>query len=1063
MKNLYRGLFTFIFLFFISLAAFAQWPSNYLTSLSVGQSSYNDVLESTLPDGHGGVYVAWRKGSPPEGHYYDTYLSHVDKDGTVLWSQVVCALADHTESLVTLMADGADGVIVTWLDSRNFANCTGCESDVYGQRVTANGTMLWPANGKLLASSGSYGTVRVGFKMLNGGNDDFYLLRSVNGSCHAVLGCQEVTDKIVAHRFDMDGNALWSSEQEIFKTTNVDQNFQADFSYDSATNKIFAVWQDSRANTCASPGYGYNCITNFDLYAQSIDGNTGAKMWADTGVPVNTTVDFSSFGDDKMPAPRILADAGSGVVITWTDFRDNTAAYLYGMRLSKSNGSMVWTAAGKKLSTAAVNVAYGASYSVVYGSNKATWYLAFAASTKTIYVQKFMANGTLLFGSAGKVLSDDAQNNVNPVLVENQDEPVITWTKHFGYASEIMYAQKLNADGTIRWATPRRINSGTGGWMHRSVTDAQGGAIIAWTDYEFGNDDMKVRLTSLTATGKFKGGLTLIGGYANGATGTYVDVPVMVEDFDNILTGQFTITWDPAVAQFESTNDYGMGSVAASSFGIANASSGKLTFSWDDPESNGQTLPSEAVLFTIRFKLVGTPGSLTDLTFDSSVTPIEFYDNDFEPVKAKTIAGQIYVDAYDFIFHVYAREGNTVGGTKTGLANVELYLDGNFMNITDWGGSASIGLVPPDPNSVQVVTPSYYEGTTDGIDAADLILARKHILGTAPLQSPYQIIAVDADQSGTTSTIDIAMIRALILGKIPDFQGTLWKFVNDYTHFQPADKYNMTTTPFWYLDTMPVDFESQNLDELLEPEALGFVAVRIGDVDASWASVLPVGRTTFQESVAFQAAYYPDATTGMIEIPVQAADFNQVSAFQFTITWDANAMEFAGLESDALPIVFNDDHAAQGVLPVLWDHADGTSTSLTHGTTVMRLKFRKRGEQTAIQIGSSLTKAIAYTETLQPMSVTLLPADGDVENPYGVQVYPVPMNNELNAVFTLKESSSVRMVLTTLTGAEVLSVQSTFAKGFNHAVLNTAGVQAGMYLMKVTIGREQRIIKVVKQ
>lgn len=99
---------------------------------------------------------------------------------------------------------------------------------------------------------------------------------------------------------------------------------------------------------------------------------------------------------------------------------------------------------------------------------------------------------------------------------------------------------------------------------------------------------------------------------------------------------------------------------------------------------------------------------------------------------------------------------------------------------------------------VTVVPSDYLPGTTfiygaslpnidhlNGVDMVDLCLVSKHVLGIAPLSSPYAMIAADVNKSGGITTFDMVESRKLILGIYDEFpNNTAWRFISDYCEFQ---------------------------------------------------------------------------------------------------------------------------------------------------------------------------------------------------------------------------------------------------------------------------------------
>ena len=101
----------------------------------------------TIEDGRAGVIAAWddcRNYSVTNPN--DIYAGRVDSAGVAVWGAggvPICTLQGGQAEAV-LVSDGAGGAIVAWLDVRDLGTL---EGDIYGQRISANGTCLWATNG----------------------------------------------------------------------------------------------------------------------------------------------------------------------------------------------------------------------------------------------------------------------------------------------------------------------------------------------------------------------------------------------------------------------------------------------------------------------------------------------------------------------------------------------------------------------------------------------------------------------------------------------------------------------------------------------------------------------------------------------------------------------------------------------------------------------------------------------------------------------------------------------------------------------------------------------------
>ncbi|MBK9451982.1 MAG: PKD domain-containing protein [Bacteroidetes bacterium] len=175
----------------------------------------------------------------------------------------------------------------------------------------------------------------------------------------------------------------------------------------------------------------------------------------------------------------------------------------------------------------------------------------------------------------------------------------------------------------------------------------------------------------------------------SGNTGSQVDVPIRANEWTNLIAAQGTVSWNTSIATYNSMTFFGLPSMSLSNFGTTQVGTGKLTFSWNDPTLIGVTVPDSAIIFTIRFNIVGTPGSQTPVSFVNTPTPLEFTDNSFTVIPHTTRNGNIRVNGSVPQFKIFA---DSVQGPT--LTTVDLPVRANDFNnliamqgTVDWGGT----------------------------------------------------------------------------------------------------------------------------------------------------------------------------------------------------------------------------------------------------------------------------------------------------------------------------------------------------------------------------------------
>lgn len=141
-------------------------------------------------------------------------------------------------------------------------------------------------------------------------------------------------------------------------------------------------------------------------------------------------------------------------------------------------------------------------------------------------------------------------------------------------------------------------------------------------------------------------GLQLTADSVSGLPGAEVIVPVRVKGFSNMITSQGTISFDPQVVKLLGVEQYGLPNFGPANFNLSNSADGKVLFSWDDATLSGQSLPDDATLFTVRFKVVGTYGMSSNISFISSPTKLEFANKEFQAKNLGIVAGKVQVPIY---------------------------------------------------------------------------------------------------------------------------------------------------------------------------------------------------------------------------------------------------------------------------------------------------------------------------------------------------------------------------------------------------------------------------------
>jgi hypothetical protein len=129
-----------------------------------GSTDVNYLLAALISDGQGGFIVAYQSHAQ-----YGNWLQRVDANGSRLWSTNGVLVAPTPESETpTIASDGAGGAIMVWSDFRNGSPFK-IGGDLFAQRVDGSGAIMWDPDGEPVAVAAYYQNEPVSIRDNDGG------------------------------------------------------------------------------------------------------------------------------------------------------------------------------------------------------------------------------------------------------------------------------------------------------------------------------------------------------------------------------------------------------------------------------------------------------------------------------------------------------------------------------------------------------------------------------------------------------------------------------------------------------------------------------------------------------------------------------------------------------------------------------------------------------------------------------------------------------------------------------------------------------------------------------
>lgn len=360
------------------------------------------------------------------------------------------------------------------------------------------------------------------------------------------------------------------------------------------------------------------------------------------------------------------------------------------------------------------------------------------------------------------------------------------------------------------------------------------------------------------------------------------------------------------------------------------------------------------------------------------------------------------------------------------------------------------------------VFPQNNNNANNGVTTFDIVLMRRHILVQTLLDSPYKLIAADANNNGSVSTADMVVLRKLILTDYVEFpNNTSWRFIDAaYTFPNPANPFAETFPEFYNINDLSTDMMDVN-----------FVAIKIGDLNGS-ASTNGFNNDSGEErtdkAFALQAVETYLEAGQTYRLPVTGQSAGKIQSSQFTLDFNVNAIADVNIECAEntvfAPANFSLGHKDTGIITAAW-YADAAK-AFNKEEVLFYLAFTANQDiylSEVLNVSSNKTTAVAYNSTDESMNVTMTFEDA-VKNQTSYLINkPNPFSDATNIEFYTESADAISLSITDINGRVIYRKESDFKKGKN--VLRIDGnifPQMGIYYCQLQTPTKRLIQKIVK-
>jgi hypothetical protein len=351
---------------------------------------------------------------------------------------------------------------VAWQDRRSGSY------DIYAQRINAAGVVQWTANGIVIS---------------NPANDQTRPTIVSDGSGGAIVTWEDKRSggpfdniyDVYAQRVNSLGVVQWTANGVAVCNATSNQN-DPTLAPDGSGGAI-VTWRDAR------PG------SSTDIYAQRIS-SLGVAQWTANGVGVCTVA-------ENQYRPLIRPDGVGGAFIVWSDQRVGYTTGtndIYAQRVN-SAGATQWTPGGVALCTAisqqdvkSLDTDGAGGVIVAWSDFRTGSYDVYAGRLNDAGIPQWTADGVA-------ICTAPQEQGIPQITADGAGGAIVTWHDYRTGFEFKLYAQRLNAAGTVQWSANGVALCAHVGDQYEPaiISDGNGGAIVAWDDLaneDDGDDDI---------------------------------------------------------------------------------------------------------------------------------------------------------------------------------------------------------------------------------------------------------------------------------------------------------------------------------------------------------------------------------------------------------------------------------------------------------------------------------------------------------------------------------------------------------------------------------------------
>lgn len=469
-----------LFIFIFSTGSFAQWVNNPSLNTRLVLDSVEPVNISSVKDSKGGFFLLWEddRNNTAIGQS-EVYFLHIDANGNASFrsdGKKITRLIGMKSNPVC-SENLSSSAVVLWKDFS--LNTSG---DIYAQRITSSGGLLWTEDGIQISNTMPYGrhakNELVDYSITcnkNGISFITYITKSVQASEEYSIWLQQVSPEGNL-KYKNGGLAIYNSRNRKIMTTLMPDDYEG----------VFLFWLEKQNSKSV-------------IFARHID-SSGTAVWGKKHLMISSaSKNIVSYSVNKV--------GSSSLYIVWeTQGKDKDIYH----QLIDYNRKALWTGGGKTVTLQKGNqlnpqVLISDSTIILTWTNE-------LKNDKNIFAQKYKLNGKSVWKDNGVPLASSwgfmpsAKKNMfdQKIISDGKEGAIICWIeqKKDSPSSDI-FAQRINDKGKLVWDSSSVVIAS---YLNSEksylsmLTDERGGAIIIFKENREGNRSIYAQKVFSTGT-----------------------------------------------------------------------------------------------------------------------------------------------------------------------------------------------------------------------------------------------------------------------------------------------------------------------------------------------------------------------------------------------------------------------------------------------------------------------------------------------------------------------------------------------------------------------------------